>query len=104
SLPSPASPTTSMSLCASRNARSPCRTTPWSSAIRTRIFSLNRDLQVDMRAVLARLDAKATVDCLRTLLHRSDPKSRCPLLGRRGLEAFSIIFDLQADYLVLRKD
>ena len=38
SAPSPASPTTSMSGCRLSSTRSPCRTTGWSSAIRTVIF------------------------------------------------------------------
>jgi hypothetical protein len=44
SLPSAASPTTSMSSWRSKKTRSPMRTTEWSSTIRTRIRALSSNL------------------------------------------------------------
>src|ERR671923_265307 len=91
--PFSASPTTSTSGCTSRNSRSPCRTTAWSSAIRTRMVSVKIDLHVDCRAGARRgAHLERAADRLRALPHRDQPEPP-PRLRAFGVEARAVVLD-----------
>src|SRR4051794_5066388 len=76
--PSPASPTTSIPGRDSRNVRSPCRTTGWSSARNTRMAggSATRDLHPHRRPRTGRgLDRERPAEGLRPLPHRRETET-----------------------------
>src|SRR6266545_5105308 len=91
--PSPASPTTSIPSRDSRNVRSPCRTTGWSSARNTRIgASATRYRRPHGRACARhRLDCELPAERLGPLAHRREPEATLADHPRRGIEANAVV-------------
>src|SRR2546423_3214130 len=104
SWPSAASPTTSRPSCRPRNVRSPSRTTPWSSAIRTRIGSAPGTVHLEAHGrprTRRRADLEPAADALGALLHRGQPQVRRTQAGRTGIEADAVVRDLEPEEPVL---
>src|SRR5438105_3954450 len=89
--PFSASPTTSMSGRTSRKSRRPWRTTAWSSAMRTRIASVNLDLHRNRRPGPGRgRHREDAADRLGPLAHRDQAQSP-PRLNTFGVEADAVV-------------
>src|SRR5262249_19705958 len=95
-IPSPASPTTSMSSNTSRNVRRPCRTTWWSSTISTRMGSdIGGHLQPYSSAGARRGgDLESAADRPGPLPHRCDAQPPGCLVRAHGMQAVPVIDDL----------
>src|SRR4051812_47985863 len=100
SSPLAASPTTSMSGSPSRNAKSPRRTTAWSSTTSTRIASgrsgairLHRQLDPHYGAASRRAqDLQVSADLLGPAPHRLEPEMAG--MDRRRVESTAVVLDL----------
>src|SRR6266536_5107880 len=102
SSPSAASPATSIPSCRSRNARSPARTTAWSSSTSTRIGSASADLQAHRRACTGSgANLEDTAETLRTLFHRGEAEPPRPQAGTARLEADAVVLHLEHEASVV---